>query len=638
MKNILKYLGVVGLAAGMFAACEHPDISEIFDGDAMSQKGYIAYMYAPSTTAYEWTYHASSSGYELSPALSDDELPLLTSLRLSRPAEQAVTVKLAYDMEALDALNAQLIEQNGEAAKQYTLFESSKLNNMSYTFAKGESELPLSLLLDRDELTANEESHYFAVPLRIESVSGDNLIANACSFLLTFDVKYVANNIKFSPSSSSYALELLESGEPRNDLQQAQLGLLSTDFAVSETTTIKLRINNDRIASSGYSSDSPVPNVTLEKDTFVLEPGGRMTESVKLLFPNGLQGLVSGKNYQVPVEIESVNGSGVVIGTPSVYTYRITTSTYYVKYVSFSQTEHVYTIQYPYGSDEKKNTTNRISTECNAVLTHAVSAASYAYLKIDDSLVEKYNQEHQTSYEVAPIKALRYQYFFISNGSSTGYSTYKVQVDISDNMSSLVKGHNYLIPVTFDTTRFSGDSAMAESPTNNVFYIKVESEELQGVSIKPATGPTGAEIPRDNIKANSINPDTPNTMGADVTADVKGQGTANYLTFSKTSGLFIDLGAEYPLTGICFNGYRQFSSTGAYMPHTIGVEISTDNQTWTNLGDSDPLTQSLTVYAKFEQVRNVRYMRLYMRGAFQGNGSGATAYIDSKVGIYFYQQ
>lgn len=108
-----------------------------------------------------------------------------------------------------------------------------------------------------------------------------------------------------------------------------------------------------------------------------------------------------------------------------------------------------------------------------------------------------------------------------------------------------------------------------------------------------------------------------------------------FFGFTTTSGFFIDLGAEYPLTGMCFNSATSFGTS--YIPRTVRIEVSTDNKSWTDLGDSDPLNQSFASYVQFKDVRNVRYLRVYLRNSFMGSGTGTSAYLDPKAGLQFYQ-
>lgn len=632
MKSILKYLGLAGLAAGIFAACEHPDISEIFDGDAMSQEENIAYMYSPSVTNHSWQYRASAAegGYTISPEISM-EFPL-TQVELARPAENDVTVTLDYDLEALEALNAELVKAQGEDAKQYKLFEKSKLNALSFDFAAGEDAKPLVLNFDTDEIFSGDESHYFALPLRIVSVSDNSLIStNAGSFLLTFDIDYAVNEVKFSASSSSYALQIFENGELRNDLQEAQLCWLNANNETAETTTVKLRINNDLIASSNYPDDLPVPNVKLEKETMVIDAEQRQSDFIKLLFPNGLKALEPDKNYQIPVEIVSVTGRGAGTGEPSVYTYRITTSTFRPTYISFNQTEYTFTAKFT--EDGKlTNAASSITTNVNAVASKTLTAGCYAYLKIDNSLIDAYNQQNGTQYAPVEKVSLYYSYIYFQANTTSGYSSYNVRLTFNDNMASLKSGQDYLIPVCFDEFQ-SSDTNVTEGLTDNILYIKIESSVIPAAIILPASGPTGAEIPRDNLQAWTINANNPDVKGTEQTTNVKGQGTGFYFLFNTSaSGLLVDLGAVYDLTGMKFASSSTFGVS--YCVKTFSMEVSTDGNTWTDLGQSEELEKAIVNYAKLAKTTQARYIRLFLN---KSGGNYDMAYLDPKVGLMFYQ-
>ena len=628
MKSILKYLGLAGLAAGIFAACEHPDISEIFDGDAMSQEGNIAYMYTPVKTNYTWQYRASSAegGYTITPEVAEEVV--LTNVELARPAEKAVTVTLEYDTEALEELNARLIKEEGEGARQYKLFEKSKINALTFDFAVGEDKKPLILKLDGEEIFANDESHYFALPLRIASTTDDGglISTNAGGFMLTFDISYAANQVRFASPSSTYELKIFENGELYNDLQEAQLTWMNASFAAAENSTIKLRINNDLIASSAYPNDQPVPGAKLENDTFVLEAGQTQTDFFKLLFPNGLKGLKSGTNYQVPIEIESVSGRGMELATSTVYTYRITTSTFVPNFVTFTQPDYTFTAKFAEG--RLTNGTNQISTGVNVRLAKAASNYSYAYLKIDNSLIDAYNQQNGTHYEAVPNASLYYSYVYIYSGYTTGSTSYNIIVRFSDSMASLQSGHEYLIPVTFD--RFTGDPNLAAGMTDNVFYVKITSTEVEASYILAASGPAGTEIPRDQFDAWSIKSDNPDSKGDSQQSYIRGTATGSYYILS--GGLLIDLGQTYSLKGLGFTASSMFGVT--YAPKIIGMEVSTDGTSWRDLGVSDPLNSASPNYASLKTATEARYVRLWIQNSQYGNN---TVYLNPQRAILFYQ-
>lgn len=630
MKSILKYLGLAGLAAGIFAACEHPDISEIFDGDAMSQEGNIAYMYTPAKTNYTWQYRASSAegGYSITPEVAEEVV--LTNVELARPAEKAVTVTLEYDTEALEELNARLIKEEGEGARQYKLFEKSKINALTFDFAVGEDKKPLILKLDGEEIFANDESHYFALPLRIASTTDDGglISTNAGGFMLTFDISYAANQVRFASSSSNYALQVFENGEPRNDLQEAQLTWMNASFAAAENSTVKLRINNDLIASSAYPNDQPVPGAKLENDTFVLEAGQTQTDFVKLLFPNGLKGLKSGTNYQVPIEVESVSGRGMELVTSTVFTYRITTSTFVPNYVTFTKPEYTFTAKFAEG--KLTNGTNRVTTDVNIKAAKAASGYTYVYIKIDNSLIDAYNQQNGTHYEAVSNASLYYDYVYLYSGYTAGSSSYNISIRFNDSMASLQSGHEYLIPITFDEARFSGgDPNIAAGLTDNVVYFKIASTEVEASYIQAASGPVGTEIPRDQFDAYTISSDEPDNLKTNHQANIRGNGTGSFYNIG--DGIWIDLGQTYSLKGMSFTGSSMILT---YAPKIIGMEVSTDGTSWKDLGTSDPLNSTSPNYASLKTATEARYVRLWM---IQNQAGYQGAYLSPQRGIIFYQ-
>lgn len=628
---MLKYIGVVALAAG-FAACEHPDISEVFDKGAQSYEGNIAYMRAPSTTDYTLQYRASNEegGYTVITSFNE-ELPL-SNVQLTHASEAPVTVTLEYDTEALDALNAQLIEEQGEDAKQYQLFSKSGLNATTFTFTDGETLLPLSMQLDTEELFGTESNKYFAVPVRIASVSesGSAISSNMGNFMLKFDVEYLENAFNFSSGSQRYELRIFEEGGAYNGMEEWALSsYLRSNYPMAENTTVKLRINNSLIASSAYPEDKTISNVKLSKDTFTFEAGTAANEQISLIFADGMNSLKADENYQIPIEIETVTGHGTAKGATAVLTCRIESSVYTPKYVTFVNPEEVFDVQF---DSDTKALLNGASTAIFATTVQtalSVDKTTTVYVKRGDaSLVDKYNQEHQTNYELAPNATISSTYYFYLWSGSKLADGYSVRVQFSDSMRGLSADKTYIVPVVFDRVNTQDTEVQL---TDNVFYAIFKPKMVTvPMSVSTTGSLQGTMVPRESVKAWQINMSNPDTKVTDKSDDVNGISSSTLVSINATTNaLLIDLGDVRLLSGFEFYAYMS-----TYSIKQLGFQTSTDGAEWDVWDDTFVSAQGSVQYFTIKEPKNVRYIRFVPKAAF----SGTYVYMSARAGgIKFYE-
>ena len=659
MKSILKYLGMFGLAAVMFTACEQPDIDEVFDNGTMDEKNCVAYMRVPVITSHTWQYRATQDeeGYSFVNAGAATDFKV-TYVQLTKPADKTVTVNLEFAQDLLDSLNAKLVEKNGEEAVQYKLFEKSKLNTMSVKIPKGKTEAELDLKLDMaNEIALDEAEGHYALPLRIASVSdGGKVSTNYNELMLTFDTSYIGNGVSFSTAAvQTYALQLYGAnagvgkveGSPRNGKDEWELApYLRTDYPVSEETTIKLRINPELIESSSYKTDVACPNVKLSKDTFVLAEGESETEPIVLIFPDGMTSMKSGTNYQIPVEIETVTGRGAEKKVSSnIITARITTSTFTPKWVTFTQTTDTYELKFNSENGKVINNSQRISYTTSVKASSAVSVYTYVYTKIDNSLVEKYNKEkgNGTTYYAIENAALYSNSFYISGNQTQSSTSYTVQIQFADEMKSLENGKKYVIPVVLDyITSNDLNVAISENEEETVFYAVIDTKEVT-TSMTSVPSPEGTLIDRSAMKAQVYNFST-KTNGVDRTSYIKGLQTSSWSSYlridSTTNGLYIDLGNTYTLSCIEFHVNASYRND----IKICTLEVSTDGTTYTVLEDSDSLTpgnadSNWVQYIKLKNPQQCRYLRFGVKSS-NYSPTGNYAYLDGGTGkgMNFYEQ
>lgn len=625
------------------AACATDDIIEIRDFDYDAQ---VIYLKQPAKTGYNMEYRAIPDGYDYT---SDGigEYVDVAEIFCTKPATKDIEVGLAIDTEYIDSYNAEEMaaaEAEEREPVLLTLPENLEFESPTVVIKKGEyiSSTPIRIhCLNQDDFqTGGEPVKNVVFPVKIASTTEGKVTIDETrnSTAISFASKFVSNAAAWSSTATTtYPLQLFESGEPRNGLESVDLSqYIKLTYPAAENTTVKLKINYDLIANSSYPNAKPLTKASLSKTTLTIAEGEDRTNEedvLSLLFPDGMAEMVSGTNYLIPIEIESVSGFGLETPTTqNVIYYYITTSTFIPNWVTFTESERSWTLNFSNEDGTRLNTASQIDFGATVRTQRAISQTAYVYLKIDNSLIEKYNKEHNTSYEaVSDDEDLMVtSYMYISTNASQPSSSYTVKITFYGGMESIQKGHKYLIPVTIDRIQCNDTNVAAGEDGNSVFYAIIETAEVDPPAIQSSPSiPAGTQVPIDNIKAN-IYTLTTGALGVDWTNNVTGRGSSMAAWNFNSNGMQIDLGSEYNLTGLQFNVY-----SATYGVRMFKMFVSDDNSQWTEVGESNVLTQAAAQNAVLRKPVNARYIRLQVIAGYYSYGY---VYLNGTKGILFYHQ
>lgn len=210
-------------------------------------------------------------------------------------------------------------------------------------------------------------------------------------------------------------------------------------------------------------------------------------------------------------------------------------------------------------------------------------------VKIDESLVEKYNTENQTEYLFFPGAKLQKADFVIKAGEYLSADTIKV---VYPNPDLIVEGGtaDYVLPITIESV-----SGPAQESEKGTFYL-VYNAEVKFAEV--VTGYTGT-IVEDRSGWTVTHNDR------DVTSRVCDGSTWTDITVSVNDIVKIDLGKEY--NNVCNFGLHYYYHN--YIPADFTIEISSDDVDYKNIGtySSTSEKQIVDFYSPLQAVRYIKY-------------------------------
>ncbi|MCD8072211.1 MAG: DUF1735 domain-containing protein, partial [Alistipes sp.] len=215
----------------------------------------------------------------------------------------------------------------------------------------------------------------------------------------------------------------------------------------------------------------------------------------------------------------------------------------------------------PYGS-----TYTEIDVKIPALANSTQHERTVANFTVDPSLVEIYNQENGTGYNVMPdgyVVVENTTGLIIPDGSIT--STDSLRIYLSGDLSSLNDPDGYILAL-----RLTTESGIETSSVYNTVYIVVNTSFnmfLQNPGASDITGTLVADRSGWNCSG-----DTEMFDGS----------TTTYYSFAQNTGHIIALGQNYSIGALRFFARNGTSST--YRPTTYVVQYSTDNSKYHDMG------------------------------------------------------
>ncbi len=238
--------------------------------------------------------------------------------------------------------------------------------------------------------------------------------------------------------------------------------------------------------------------------------------------------------------------------------------------------------------------------------TRPVAGATTVTLGIDNSLVDKYNQENGTSYLPLPAQALKLENTQLHLSAGNAITSDSVSI-ATDDLSTLEGDKVYMAPLTILSSN-NGDCVT--SSNRGTLYLVVNA-----IKTNCRNAPLAGEMSSLTLVttktgwSGTIVSDPQFTGNASVLFDGNTSSTTSrvYLTGYKSFDLTVDLGQTY--NGITGLQLYTYSST-AYRIRTMDVYSSTDGTNFRLEGKANVSTLTTNQYVKFFSPINARYIRV----------------------------
>ena len=217
-------------------------------------------------------------------------------------------------------------------------------------------------------------------------------------------------------------------------------------------------------------------------------------------------------------------------------------------------------------------------------------------MKIDESLVAKYNEENGTEYQFLPEVKLASDKLTIKSGEYVSVDSLKL---VHTDYESIVSGGTakYLVPIV--VTEVAGTAVLTESRPS-VFYFFYDAAMLFAEITNQYTGVkiedrSGWKIYEDEIG------------GYDLTSTLTDDSYYTDEWWYAPVVLYVDLGQIYEnITNI---GIRWYADYASYSSDTIQVEVSDDNIEYKDLGTYNCGGVSPTVLDVYDP-QQARYLKI----------------------------
>lgn len=208
--------------------------------------------------------------------------------------------------------------------------------------------------------------------------------------------------------------------------------------------------------------------------------------------------------------------------------------------------------------------------------------------KIDNSLIESYNEEHGTSYSAMPDGVVLFDQQTVTIPAGAMQSEEPIHLTTTDNeelLGSLTQKNGYLVPVvmtdvtgngTTPSTNMTPVSYFAVTITNDNIHHGAGESDITGTKVSDQSGWSATA----NVAAFNIN----YMFDGDVT---------KYITMQNRNGdvvVTIDMGKEYTFDALTLCYGRKNTWTGAItysgqLKASIGIETSSNGEIWESVGD-----------------------------------------------------
>lgn len=242
--------------------------------------------------------------------------------------------------------------------------------------------------------------------------------------------------------------------------------------------------------------------------------------------------------------------------------------------------------------------------------TSATNETTNVVLTVDNSLVDSYNSVNKTEYKAMPdgVVSLAKTNITIEAGKMMSDSISLVVSE--DGYSKLTAGTSYLIPVTIKGINGS-DAHLAQDKKylSNYFVLKYEETKSMirsGGSASDLIGSTSKDADGKSwkcISAQNLDPDKFANLFSENQKDRKW----DFLNGKEvlTASFTVDLGTSHKIGGFSIN---------CYLAKYMDIQLSSDNNQWTEIGDTKNAESILDLYwdpwYAFYGTLSARYVKI----------------------------
>lgn len=247
-------------------------------------------------------------------------------------------------------------------------------------------------------------------------------------------------------------------------------------------------------------------------------------------------------------------------------------------------------------------------------ITSPMNGVSTVNAAIDNDLVESFNTKMGTKYKSCPVAVLQRATVSISDGEYASSDSIEVVIP-RDKYSTLTEKGTYLVPVRLESATLGKVSVI-----KNIAYVIINLEEKLIKEDASSSDIMGAKVSNRSVWTATT---TDSSVDANGIARVFDGNTGTGATFSNKENptFIVDMHAVNEVTALYFKNTSSSRSTN-YNFKGIGIELSTDGNTWVNAGTAAPVVENKSdQYIIFYGAISARYIRLSLQWNYGSYGA-----------------
>lgn len=237
-----------------------------------------------------------------------------------------------------------------------------------------------------------------------------------------------------------------------------------------------------------------------------------------------------------------------------------------------------------------------ISVDIPVSCSQRASEDIYVKLSVDNSLVEKYNEQHTTSYEIVPDEVILFENEELKIPANTRESEISAKMSIQESEFTKLRADAYLIPIVIEYV--SNDTPISEE--RKVLYsIITTSVDLNNIDFDATVESANVSFIEDRSAWTGCLEPVPSTVKGNYTCLLDGNEetgfwNANPYNFSNSTSdpiaLIMDLKKEYEVAGVYLNGIKK----------DVKIFVSVNGDDWTEMGIAKNNISTILFYLPFK--------------------------------------